>query len=696
VAADIAPAVELVQVSYQATVQVHHFRPNAAAVAAAAAQLHAEQADGQLGSSLQAINDQWATELGSNPGRYDIATAAVTTLHVSLDATCTGWFATPSGYLVTAAHCMAEPAVAPDIAARAGSQYIPGQLRILLRHWRANGVPIDPTIRAGLNQAVTKWFAGHAAIRALSRSALVALNVAGQGGGPSHKIVPAAVIGTGTPYPGQDFALLKVSGWRHLPSLGLGDSGSLAVGDNLYIDGFPGTVTDDPLFSLATRLQPSFTDGLLSAFRETTQHVPYLQTQAPAYHGNSGGPVLDANGRVVGTLIAGSVDPNTGQIVAGEQFVLPSSVIAGLLAAHGVHAQESPATTEYAAGLRDYNLHYYSWALAAFRQVLAAFPQHPYAAHYAALARRQIAAGHDRSPRPSSSGTAILIIVLVAMLAAIAAIAVVAIVLARRKRSAAGPRPDRAQAGWPGAGPAGQAVPVGAPGPGWAQPGPQPAAQWPGQPPGRPPAGPPPGANWRGQPPAGQAPPYGPAWAAPYPGQASAGPPPAGQQYAAGQYPAAQPPPSAPPAGRYPAGPLPAAPTPAGPPPSAGPPSGGWPPTAAPWPGPPPSGQPGMPYGQSYVPTGQPGRPYGQPATPSAQPAGPPGQAYGQPAVPQQYQPPGQPADRPLGQPQPLSVSQPQERPSGPPGPLAAAQDSEQQDPPPASAPAPPPPSPPR
>lgn len=60
-------------------------------------------------------------------------------------------------------------------------------------------------------------------------------------------------------------------------------------------------MTDSSIFTKQSRLAPTFTDGLLSAFRTTNKNVPYLQTQAPAYHGNSGGPVLDANGNVVGT-----------------------------------------------------------------------------------------------------------------------------------------------------------------------------------------------------------------------------------------------------------------------------------------------------------------------------------------------------------------------------------------------------------
>jgi serine protease Do len=140
-------------------------------------------------------------------------------------------------------------------------------------------------------------------------------------------------------YPGRDYALFKVSGYNNLPSLRLGHAADLQVGDNLYVDGFPGTVTGNNAFTTQSQAAPTFTSGLLSASRTSVDHVPYLQTQAPAFHGNSGGPVLDTQGNVIGTLIAGSTD-QTGALVSGYMFVLPVGIIRSVLADHGIQ----PAT----------------------------------------------------------------------------------------------------------------------------------------------------------------------------------------------------------------------------------------------------------------------------------------------------------------------------------------------------------------
>ncbi|HEY1916106.1 MAG TPA: serine protease [Streptosporangiaceae bacterium] len=464
---EVAPAVQLVQVEYKATVQIPHFDANVSAVNAAQAQIRREEADGEIANSLQSINDQWATTIAGNVDKYYHPASPITTINTTLYATCTGWFATPTGYVVTAAHCVAEAAAAPDILSAVAGSYQPGTTKTLLTHWHNGGVPIDSTISSELGQAVTAWYDNHAKVTSFAPAATVAVPVGGPDGQPKYKVVPATIVASGTPYPGQDYALLKVNGLPSMPSLALDSTAGLSVGDNLYIDGFPGTVTSDSSFTAGSRLQPTFTDGLLSAFRTTTNNVPYLQTQAPAYHGNSGGPVLDASGGVVGTLIAGQVDPSTGQTVAGEQFVLSSAILTRLLAAHGVRAVASPVTTDYVMAMRNFDQGYYTLAESQFRQVLNIDPLHPYANWYAGLAAQQIAAGHNRNPPSasrSSSAGAIVIGLLIVLILLVAAGIVILLATRGRKRRQAAPA-------WPVQGP-----PI-APPPPWQQPVPPGPAQ---------------------------------------------------------------------------------------------------------------------------------------------------------------------------------------------------------------------------
>jgi serine protease Do len=89
-----------------------------------------------------------------------------------------------------------------------------------------------------------------------------------------------------------DLAILKVKvGPEGLPALKLGDSDRLEQGQKLVAMGNP------------EGLEFSVVEGVVSAIRETEiDGVPMLQVALPIERGNSGGPVLNARGEVVGVL----------------------------------------------------------------------------------------------------------------------------------------------------------------------------------------------------------------------------------------------------------------------------------------------------------------------------------------------------------------------------------------------------------
>lgn len=86
-----------------------------------------------------------------------------------------------------------------------------------------------------------------------------------------------------------DLALIKVTG-KNLPSLGLGDSEKLLVGEHVIAIGSP------------LGLENTVSDGIVSAVREGSTGQKWIQTTAPASPGNSGGPLLNSQGSVIGIL----------------------------------------------------------------------------------------------------------------------------------------------------------------------------------------------------------------------------------------------------------------------------------------------------------------------------------------------------------------------------------------------------------
>jgi len=121
---------------------------------------------------------------------------------------------------------------------------------------------------------------------------------------------PARVVGTD---PAHDVALLQIEGANNLPTVTFGDSAALQVGDPVVAIGN----------ALALQGSPTVTQGIVSAlnrtitasdngFQETISGM--IQTDAPISSGNSGGPLVDAEGDVVGMNTA--VITSSGQTAA--------------------------------------------------------------------------------------------------------------------------------------------------------------------------------------------------------------------------------------------------------------------------------------------------------------------------------------------------------------------------------------------
>ncbi|HEX3674986.1 MAG TPA: trypsin-like peptidase domain-containing protein, partial [Rhizomicrobium sp.] len=100
--------------------------------------------------------------------------------------------------------------------------------------------------------------------------------------------LPAKLVGRD---PKTDLALLKVKPAKPLPAAHFGDSDHARVGDWVIAIGNP--------FGLGSTV----TAGIVSARNRDIAAGPYddfIQTDAPINRGNSGGPLFDMNGNVVG------------------------------------------------------------------------------------------------------------------------------------------------------------------------------------------------------------------------------------------------------------------------------------------------------------------------------------------------------------------------------------------------------------
>jgi len=129
------------------------------------------------------------------------------------------------------------------------------------------------------------------------------------------------IFSDGTRLPGKmtsasrlaDLALVKVEADHPLAAAHWGNSDLLQVGDQVFAAGNP--------FGIGL----SVSAGIVSGLNRDIQNSPYddfIQTAATINHGNSGGPLFDMQGNVVG-VNSTIISPTTGSVGLG--FAIPSS-----------------------------------------------------------------------------------------------------------------------------------------------------------------------------------------------------------------------------------------------------------------------------------------------------------------------------------------------------------------------------------
>ena len=122
--------------------------------------------------------------------------------------------------------------------------------------------------------------------------------------------LPAKLLGAD---PKSDLAVVKIQAPKALPTVSWGDSDKLKLGDQILAIGNP--------FGIGTTV----TAGIVSARGRDLHSGPYddfIQIDAPINHGNSGGPLVDSDGNVVGINTA-IYSPNGGSVGVG--FAIPSN-----------------------------------------------------------------------------------------------------------------------------------------------------------------------------------------------------------------------------------------------------------------------------------------------------------------------------------------------------------------------------------
>lgn len=173
---------------------------------------------------------------------------------------------------------------------------------------------------------------------------------------------------------GKDVAILKVQ-IVNAPVLLLGNSEAVHLQDHVTALGYPAAAESD-LLSAKSQDIASITDGKISAIKQTKDGSTVLQISAPVTHGNSGGPILNDQGQVIGIVTFGG-DPVNGQEISGFSFGVTSNTIQEFVKQAGVVNALGVADQLYQEGLTLFWNKRYSKARKQFEEVKQLYPQHP-------------------------------------------------------------------------------------------------------------------------------------------------------------------------------------------------------------------------------------------------------------------------------------------------------------------------------
>jgi len=243
----------------------------------------------------------------------------------------TGWFVDGRGFIITNAHVV-DPAfrlpawVTHELKKKAIDE------ACVLPQLRARGLMRGerPDLEDDIRRGATSRALASAKVEA-QPEITVLLSNGMKLKAEVKKFSPLLLLdNAGKPLPdsGRDLALLRVADGIY-PAIGLSKRDP-QIGDPVHILGFPGVVLSHELLSRSASLEAVVTNGAVSGINKDQIGQDLVQTDASAAHGNSGGPGVGADARLVGVLVAVTLS-STGAPIQGFNFLIPAGDVAKFL-----------------------------------------------------------------------------------------------------------------------------------------------------------------------------------------------------------------------------------------------------------------------------------------------------------------------------------------------------------------------------
>ncbi|HEY7199459.1 MAG TPA: trypsin-like peptidase domain-containing protein [Candidatus Dormibacteraeota bacterium] len=384
---------------------------------------------GQVANNESAIGQASVRLLTDNPGSWFTAGGQRHQQTDSVLALGTGFFVTENGYLLTNNHVVETSAddikqQLLDQLQRAGGD--PKELATFRDETsRGLGVSITDVQASRLFTWMLGVFKSDLRVTGIERTYRIGFGTVSPADVQS-KGTAVQLVSHGQSTPGRDVAVLKAPGGPFVSLAGA--PGMPGRGAGLAVIGYPCKCGDGSTFDATQPLRPVLTSG--TAREEVAMQGGWyaLGTDAPIEHGNSGGPVLDDTGRVVGLATFSDAAAEG----APRSFAVPMAVAVPFVRDVHVQPAQGALGQTYGQAVVEYRQQHFRAALPLFQQVARADPTDPYAKQYLAQTQRAIAAGRDQTP--PLAGALPVLAVGVYVLVSVAAVVIGVVVYRRRRR----------------------------------------------------------------------------------------------------------------------------------------------------------------------------------------------------------------------------------------------------------------------
>ena len=385
------PGIVMIRTEYSANVYVNSMKMDSKAFYALLDSI--QNLDHGGGVTAEQKLDIVLREMNNRPARFFQTTFDYIKQPEQITASGTGFFITGDGYVATNCHLIdrEESFIRRQFILSAFHQITDASIAALESSWATHFTEVQRSLLYTTYASVYSRLFSMILYDLKKNIYVVYRSDSGNGHSDTVKRL-ASIVAKGQPMPGKDIAILKITTQEEMPVLTLTRSGLPQVGEQLFVYGYPGPVTNNDFVSAASAIEPTLTVGIVSAIKKSVGGWPLVQMDANINHGSSGGPVCNEKGEVVGLTTFGSLE-NSGSLAAGLNFAVPVSILDEYLDKAGVTPTPGQSAILFARALAEWHRHQYRSALNRFEEVQRYNSHYPGLYTYIADCRENIKNG---------------------------------------------------------------------------------------------------------------------------------------------------------------------------------------------------------------------------------------------------------------------------------------------------------------